>query len=86
MPLLIPQSARACRMSIPFPWDPEPLEPAAEESVKEAFPDYREDGVATYGPSRYLAVPDSKPFFQQYYNTPVHDDDVWVVTLPKSGG
>ena len=49
------------------------------------FPDYREEGLAGYGPSQYVAVPDSKVFFEEYYNTPVHPGDIWIVTLPKCG-
>ena len=70
---------------LPFPWEPEPLTGERLARMTAAFPDYREDGLACHGPSQYVALPDSKPFFEEYYNTPVHPGDIWIVTLPKCG-
>ncbi|XP_037072987.1 sulfotransferase 1E1-like [Pollicipes pollicipes] len=70
---------------LPFPWDPESLDPETLKRVTDAFPNHKESGMAYFGPSRCLAVPDSKPFFEEYYNTPLHSGDTWVVTLPKCG-
>lgn len=72
-------------MSLPFPWKAQSLSEEEQKRVTDAFPDYKEGGMARWGPSGYLAVPDSGPFFEKYYNTPLHEGDVWVVTLPKCG-
>lgn len=73
------------RERLAFPWETEPLAGERLARMTAAFPDYREEGLCGFGPSRYVAVPDSKAFFEEYYNTPVHPGDVWIVTLPKCG-
>ena len=67
-----------------FPWSGEPI-PVSEESIYAAFPSYREHGLATFGPDRVVYSADVRPSLQQLFNTPLHTDDLWIITQPKCG-
>ena len=67
-----------------FPWTGEPI-PVSEESTYAAFPAYREHGLATFGPDRVVHSADVRPTLQRLRNTPLHADDLWIITQPKCG-
>ena len=67
-----------------FPWSGEVI-PESEETVYDAFPKYRERRLATFGPDRVVYSADVTPILRQLYNTPLHAQDLWVMTPPKCG-
>ena len=67
-----------------FPWSGEPI-PASEEAVYAAYPGYRERGLATFGPDQVVYSADVQPILEQFYSTPLHADDLWIMTPPKCG-
>ena len=66
-----------------FPWTGEPI-PSSEE-VYDAFPSFREHGLAKFGPDNVMFSADALPLLQQFYQTPLHADDLWILTPPKCG-
>lgn len=67
-----------------LPWSGQ-LIPDTEEAVYAAFPGYRQHGLAQFGPHGVVYSADVRPTLQQLYNTPLHADDLWLVTPPKCG-
>ena len=67
-----------------FPWTGEPI-PASEEEVYTAFPSFREHGLAQFGPDKVVYSADALPLLQQFYQTPLNADDLWILTPPKCG-
>ncbi|KAF0295783.1 Sulfotransferase family cytosolic 1B member 1 [Amphibalanus amphitrite] len=67
-----------------FPYTSEPI-PASEEAVYAAFPSYRQHGLAMFGPDRVVYSADALPILQKLYQTPLHADDLWLLTPPKCG-
>ncbi|XP_043231236.1 sulfotransferase 1C2-like isoform X2 [Amphibalanus amphitrite] len=67
-----------------FPFTGEPI-PASEEAVYAAFPSYRQHGLAMFGPDRVVYSADALPILQKLYQTPLHADDLWLLTPPKCG-
>ncbi|XP_037082218.1 sulfotransferase family cytosolic 1B member 1-like [Pollicipes pollicipes] len=70
---------------LPLPWAPESPTPEEDARLRAAYSALQPHGVAMFGPSRVVLAPDAAPALARCYNTPLHPDDTWVVTLPKSG-
>ena len=68
-----------------FPYRPQPVSEELRRRMAAAYPVYREEGLVPFGPSGFVAPADALPFLEDYYNTPVAPEDVWIVTLPKCG-
>ncbi|XP_037088862.1 sulfotransferase 1C4-like [Pollicipes pollicipes] len=70
---------------LPLPWAPEQPTPEEDARLRAAYRAYQPCGAAMFGPSRVMLAPDAAPILERCYNTPLHPDDTWVVTLPKCG-
>jgi len=77
------QSVSMSRLT--FPYRPQPVSEELRRRMAAAYPVYREEGLVPFGPSGFVAPVDALPFLEDYYNTPVAPEDVWIVTLPKCG-
>ncbi|XP_037092688.1 sulfotransferase 1A1-like [Pollicipes pollicipes] len=68
-----------------LPYEAQPVSAEFQRRMAAAFPVYQQVGLVPFGPTGFIVPADARPFLEQYYNTPVGPDDVWIVTLPKCG-
>lgn len=69
---------------MPFPYEIKPLSPELNKELTSKFKGER-TGFVEVGPKKWIMPAAYAKHAEKYYNFPVRNDDVWIVTYPRTG-